>query len=104
MKKVFSILASLAFAGSVFAGCPSKTIKGKFLSFDEGSKTINVQSGKKKHAIKISSSTKMVGFKAVADIKKDQFISLEGCNCKKTASSVAMGKGGKGKGKKEKKG
>lgn len=104
MKKLFSILASLAIAGSVFAGCPSKTLKGKFLGFDADSKTIKVQAGKKEHSIKISSSTEMVGFKAIADIKKNQFISLEGCNCKKTASKVAMGKGGKGKGKKEKKG
>lgn len=104
MKKLFSILASFAIAGSVFAGCPSKTLKGKFLSFDADSKTIKIQSGKKQHSIKVSSSTKMDGFKSVSDIKKDQFISLEGCNCKKTASKVAMAKGGKNKGKKEKKG
>ena len=102
MKKVFSILASLAFAGSVFAGCPSKTIKGKFLSFDEGSKTINVQSGKNKHAIKISSKTEMVGIDSPTKLKKGARVSIDGCNCKnKTASKIALAKG---KGKKEKKG
>ena len=47
MKIITSLIISLALAGSVFAGCPSKAIKGKFVSFDEESKTLTVKKGKK---------------------------------------------------------
>ena len=47
MKKLFSIVALLAFAGSVYAGCPSKPIHGKVVSFDVESKTLTVAQGKK---------------------------------------------------------
>ena len=52
MKKVFVFLASLAFAGSVFAGCPSKPIHGKVVGFDEESKTLTVAQGKKEKKYK----------------------------------------------------
>ena len=47
MKKIFSLVALLAFAGSVYAGCPSKPIHGKVVSFDKESKTLTVAQGKK---------------------------------------------------------
>ena len=40
MKLVTSLIASLFLAASIFAGCPSKTIKGKVVSFDADSKTL----------------------------------------------------------------
>ena len=38
MKKLFSIVALLAFASSVYAGCPSKPIHGKVIGFDDRGK------------------------------------------------------------------
>ncbi len=102
MKKIFSILASLAFAGSVFAGCPSKPIHGKVVGFDEESKTLTVagKGGQKK--VQIGSKTKMDGIDCPTKLAKGDRVKIEGCNCKsKTATKIAMAKG---KGKKEKKG
>ena len=104
MKKIFSILASLAFAGSVFAGCPSKPIHGKVVGFDEESKTLTVAHGKKEKKVQIGSKTEMVGVDCPTKLAKGAKVSIEGCNCKnKTASKIALSKS-KGKGKKEKKG
>jgi len=61
MKKIFSIVALLAFAGSVYAGCPSKPIHGKVVGFDEESKTLTVAQGKKEKKVQIGSKTEMVG-------------------------------------------
>ena len=52
MKKLFSILALIAFAGSVYAGCPSKPFHGKVVGFDEESKTLTVHKVKKKRKFK----------------------------------------------------
>ena len=103
MKKLFSIVALLAFAGSVYAGCPSKPIHGKVVSFDVESKTLTVAQGKKEMKVQIGSKTKMEGIDN-NELKsaKGARITIEGCNCKnKTASKIAFAKGkGKGKGKK----
>ena len=104
MKKLFSIVALLAFACSVYAGCPSKPIHGKVVSFDEESKTLTVAQGKKEKKVQVGSKTQMVGIDCPTKLAKGAKVSIEGCNCKnKTASKIALAKG-KGKGKKEKKG
>ncbi|MAL85103.1 MAG: hypothetical protein CMI23_01925 [Opitutae bacterium] len=102
MKKLFIILASIAFAGSVFAGCPSKPIHGKVVGFDEESKTLTVAQGKKEKKVQIGSKTQMVGIDCPSKLKKGARVAIDGCNCKNsTASKIALAKG---KGKKEKKG
>ena len=58
MKKLFIILASIAFAGSVFAGCPSKPIHGKVVGFDEESKTLTVAQGKKEKRYRLEARLK----------------------------------------------
>ena len=104
MKKLFSIVALLAFAGSIYAGCPSKPIHGKVVSFDKESKTLTVAQGKKEKKVQIGSKTQMEGIDCPTKLAKGAKVSIEGCNCKnKTASKIALAKG-KGKGKKEKKG
>ena len=70
MKKLFIILASIAFAGSVFAGCPSKPIHGKVVGFDEESKTLTVAQGKKEKKVQIGSKTQMVGIDCPSKLKK----------------------------------
>ena len=62
MKILSTAILSLLFAGSVFAGCPSKTIKGKVVGFDEESKTLTVALGKKEKKFQVGSKTKMEGF------------------------------------------
>ena len=102
MKKLFLLLASIAFAGSVFAGCPSKAIHGKVVGFDKESKTLTITQGKKEKKIQVGSKTEMVGIDCPTKLKKGARVSIDGCNCKnKTASKIALAKG---KGKKEKKG
>ena len=102
MKKIFSILASLAFAGSVFAGCPSKPIHGKVVGFDEESKTLTVSAKGSEKKVQIGSKTKMDGIDCPTKLAKGDRVKIDGCNCKsKTATKIAMAKG---KGKKEKKG
>ena len=102
MKKIFSILASLAFAGSVFAGCPSKPIHGKVVGFDEESKTLTVSTKGSEKKVQIGSKTKMDGIDCPTKLAKGDRVKIDGCNCKsKTATKIAMAKG---KGKKEKKG
>ena len=53
MKLLSTAIISLLFAGSVFAGCPSKTINGKVVSFDEESKTLTVAQGKKEKKVQV---------------------------------------------------
>ena len=104
MKKIFSIVALLAFAGSVYVGCPSKPIHGKVVGFDEESKTLTVAQGKKEKKVQVGSKTEMVGIDCPSKLDKGARVTIDGCNCKnKTASKIALAKG-KGKGKKEKKG
>ena len=102
MKKIFSIVALLAFAGSVYAGCPSKPIHGKVVAFDKESKTLTVAQGKKEKKVQIGSKTEMVGIDCPTKLEKGARVSIDGCNCRnKTASKIALAKG---KGKKTKKG
>ena len=102
MKKLFSILALIAFASSVYAGCPSKPIHGKVVCFDEESKTLTVAQGKKEKKVQVGSKTQMVGIDCPTKLTKGARVMIDGCNCKnKTASKIALSKG---KGKKEKKG
>ena len=94
MKKLFIILASVAFAGSVFAGCPSKPIHGKVVGFDEESKTLTVAQGKKEKKVQIGSKTQMVGIDCPSKLKKGARVAIDGCNCKNsTASKIALAKG-----------
>ena len=69
MKKLFIILASIAFAGSVFAGCPSKPIHGKVVGFDEESKLLQLHKVRKKK-LQIGSKTQMVGIDCPSKLKK----------------------------------
>ena len=91
MKIITSLIISLALTGSVFAGCPSKAIKGKFVSFDEESKTLTVKKGKKDQKVKIGSKTEMVGFECPSELSSSDPVEIHGCNCSnKTASKVAL--------------
>ena len=78
MKTIFSILASFAIAGSAFAGCPSKTVEGKIVKYNEDSKKIKIEGQKKQ--IKVSGSTKKVGFDNFSELV-GKTAKLEGCNC-----------------------
>lgn len=90
MKIITSIIASLVLAGSVFAGCPSKAIKGKFVSFDEDSKKLVYKKGQNERSVTIGSGTKMVDFKSIGDLTGKDMIEIHGCNCSnKTATKVA---------------
>ena len=96
MKIISTAIVSLMFAGSVFAGCPSKTISGKVVSFDSESKTLTVAQGKKERKVQVGSKTEMVGFECPTKLEAGTRVSIDGCNCKnKTASKVAVAKGKK---------
>ena len=96
MKLIITSIVSLLFAGSVFAGCPSKAINGKVVSFDEESKTLTVAMGKKEKKVQVGSKTTMVGFECPTELTKDTRVSITGCNCSnKTASKVTVNKGKK---------
>jgi ribosomal protein S17 len=93
MKLVTSLIASLFLAASVFAGCPSKTIKGKVVSFDADSKTLTVKQGKKEKQVKVSSKTAMDGFECPTKLAAGDNVSIDGCNCSsKKASKIALAK------------
>lgn len=93
MKIITSILASFFLAASVFAGCPSKTIKGKVVSFDSDSKTLTVKQGKKEKQVKVSSKTELDGFECPTKLASGDSVSIDGCNCSsKKASKIALAK------------
>jgi len=93
MKLVTSLIASLFLAASVFAGCPSKTIKGKVVSFDADSKTLTVKQGKKEKQVKVSSKTEMDGFECPTKLAAGDSVSIDGCNCSsKKASKIVLAK------------
>ena len=81
MKLVTSLIASIFLAASVFAGSPSKTIKGKVVSFDADSQTLTVKQGKKEKQVKISSKTAMDGFECPTKLAAGDSVSIDGCNC-----------------------
>ena len=94
MKILRTAILSLLFAGSVFAGCPSKTIKGKVVGFDEESKTLTVALGKKEKKFQVGSKTKMEGFDCPTKLEAGSRVSISGCNCSnKVATKVAVAKG-----------
>jgi len=96
MKIISTVIVSLLFAGSVFAGCPSKPIHGKVVSFDSESKTLTVAQGKKEKKVQVGSKTKMEGFECPTKLEKGARVSIDGCNCKnKTATKIAVSKGKK---------
>lgn len=96
MKIISTAIVSLLFSASVFAGCPSKAIKGKVVSFDEESKTLTVAQGKKEKKIQVGSKTKMEGFECPTKLKAGARVTIDGCNCKnKVASKVTVSKGKK---------
>ena len=93
MKLVTSLIASFFLAASVFAGCPSKTIKGKVVSFDADSKTLTVKQGKKEKQVKVSSKTALDGFECPTKLAAGDNVSIDGCNCSsKKASKIALAK------------
>ena len=93
MKLVTSLIASLFLAASVFAGCPSKTIKGNVVSFDADSKTLTVKQGKKEKQVKVSSKTAMDGFECPTKLAAGDSVSIDGCNCSsKKASKIVLAK------------
>ena len=81
MKKLFSILALIAFASSVYAGCPSKPIKGKLVGFDKEYKTLTFKAGKKEMKVKVGSKTEMAGFDCPTKLTAGASIEIHGCNC-----------------------
>ena len=96
MKIISTAILSLLFAASVFAGCPSKTIKGKVVSFDEESKTLTVAQGKKEKKVQVGSKTNMEGFECPTRLDAGARVSIDGCNCKnKVASKVTVSAGKK---------
>ena len=96
MKIISTAIVSLLFSASVFAGCPSKAIKGKVVSFDEESKTLTVAQGKKEKKVQVGSKTKMEGFECPTKLKAGARVTIDGCNCKnKVASKVTVSKGKK---------
>ena len=91
MKILAPILASFFFAASVFAGCPSKTIKGKVVSFDADSKTLTVKQGKREKQIKVTSKTELDGLECPTKLAAGDKIAVDGCNCSsKKASKIAL--------------
>ena len=93
MKLVTSLIASLFLTASVFAGCPSKTIKGKVVSFDADSKTLTVKQGKREKQVKVSSKTSMDGFECPTKLAAGDSVSIDGCNCSsKKASKIVLAK------------
>ncbi len=105
MKKLFAIIASLAFAGSVFAGCPSKAFKAKLVGFDKESKVLSLKAGKKEIKVKVGSKTEMAGFECPTKLAAGASLEIHGCNCatkkgklqEATKVAVAAKKGGKKK-------
>ena len=96
MKILSLSILTLFLAGSVFAGCPSKAINGKVVSFDSESKTLTIAQGKKEKKIKVGSKTEMVGFDCPTKLDADARVSVEGCNCShNTAAQVSLKKGKK---------
>lgn len=106
MKKIFAIIASLAFAGAAFAGCPSKAFKAKLVSFDKETKTLNLKAGKKDVKVKVGSKTEMAGFECPTKLTAGASLEIHGCNCAtkkgklQEATKVAVA-GKKGKKKKD---
>jgi len=93
MKLLTSLIASLFLTASVFAGCPSKTIKGKVVSFDADSKTLTVKQGKREKQVKVSSKTEMDGFECPTKLAAGDSVSIDGCNCSsKKASKIVLAK------------
>ena len=93
MKIVATLLASSFFAASVFAGCPSKTINGKVVSFDADSKTLTVKQGKKEKKVQVSSKTELNGFECPTKLAEGDKVAIDGCNCSsKKASKIALAK------------
>ena len=93
MKLVTSLIASIFLAASVFAGCPSKTIKGKVVSFDADTKTLTVKQGKREKQVKVSSKTAMDGFECPTKLAAGDSVSIDGCNCSsKKASKIVLAK------------
>jgi hypothetical protein len=105
MKKLFAVFASLALAGSVFAGCPSKAFKAKLVGFDKESKTLTLKAGKKDVKVKVGSKTEMAGFDCPTKLAAGASLEIHGCNCAtkkgqvQEATKVAVA--GKKKGKKK---
>ena len=105
MKKLFAIIASLAFAGTVFAGCPSKAFKAKLVGFDKESKVLSLKAGKKEIKVKVGSKTEMAGFECPTKLAAGASLEIHGCNCatktgklqEATKVAVAAKKGGKKK-------
>ena len=96
MRIISTAIVSLVFAASVFAGCPSKSIKGKVVGFDKESKTLTVAQGKKEKTVKVGSKTEMVGFDCPTKLEAGTRVSIDGCNCNnKTASKVSVAKDAK---------
>ena len=81
MKKIFAIIASLAFAGAVFAGCPSKAFKAKLVSFDKETKTLSLKAGKKELKVKVGSKTELAGFECPTKLTAGAALEIHGCNC-----------------------
>jgi RNase P/RNase MRP subunit p29 len=93
MKFFLPLIASLFFIASIHAGCPSKTINGKVVSFDAGSKTLTIQQGKREKQVKVSSKTQLDGFECPTKLAAGDQISVDGCNCSsKKASKIALAK------------
>ena len=93
MKILLSILASLSLTASIYAGCPSNTIKGKVVSFDADSKTLTVKQGKREKQVQVSSKTALDGFDCPTKLAEGDQISIDGCNCSsKKASKIALAK------------
>jgi hypothetical protein len=93
MKILLSILASLSLTASIYAGCPSKTINGKVVSFDADSKTLTVKQGKREKQVQVSSKTALDGFDCPTKLAEGDQISIDGCNCSsKKASKIALAK------------
>ena len=105
MKKVFAIFASLALAGSVFAGCPSKPFKAKLDGFDKESKTLTLKAGKKDIKVKVGSKTEMAGFECPTKLAAGASLEIHGCNCAtkkgKVQEATKVAVAGKKKGKKK---
>jgi ribosomal protein S17 len=93
MKLLLSLACSLFLSASLFAGCPSKTIKGKVVSFDADSKTLTVKQGKREKQVKVSSKTAMEGFDSPSKLSAGDRVSIDGCNCSsKKATKIVLAK------------
>ena len=93
MKLVTSLIASFFLAASVYAGCPSKTIKGKVVSFDADSKTLTVKQGKKEKQVNVSNKTELVGVESADKLAAGDSVSIDGCNCSNNkASKISLAK------------